>query len=327
MIEEVLKNVYKMEIPLPGNPLKVLNSYLFKGDERSLIIDTGLNHEACLETMTLCLKKLNVDLSKTDFYLSHLHADHIGLIERLMSDCSIIYFNEIESLLLNSGWSESEDNKSAFSRFYRSHGFPEDELKQVKKGHQRYRYNPNHCLAHHRLKEGDTLHAGDYLFSCVETPGHSPGHMCLYDKEKKLLISGDHILSDITPIVAYWPNFPNPLKAYLASLDKVYTLEVDLVLPGHRTVIVDHRRRIRELGEHHRIRADEILSALKQANLSTWELASHLTWDTDFSSWDVFPAEQKWFAFGETAAHLTYLEGEDKIRPIKEGNIIRYSLR
>jgi len=60
--------------------------------------------------------------------------------------------------------------------------------------------------------------------------------MCLYEPAKKILVSGDHILFDITPNITFWPNLKNSLKAYLSSLEKVFSLQVDLVLPGHRNI-------------------------------------------------------------------------------------------
>jgi len=74
---------------------------------------------------------------------------------------------------------------------------------------------------------------GRYSFRCIETPGHSPAHFCLYEAKNKILVSGDHILFDITPNITFWPQLDNSLKSYLDSLDKVYNLDVNLVLPGH----------------------------------------------------------------------------------------------
>lgn len=47
MIEKILPNLYKIEIPLPRNPLKALNCYVFKDKERNLIVDTGFDREEC----------------------------------------------------------------------------------------------------------------------------------------------------------------------------------------------------------------------------------------------------------------------------------------
>ena len=81
MVEEILPNMYRIEIPLPKNPLKALNSYLMKGRERFLIIDTGMNRQGCMHEMFSCLARLSVDIKKPDFFITHLHVDHIGLVE------------------------------------------------------------------------------------------------------------------------------------------------------------------------------------------------------------------------------------------------------
>ncbi len=83
MIEEIVPNLYRAEIPLPRSPLKWLNSYIVKGGDRFLIIDTGFNRQECLDAMNASLQKLGVDLNKTDFFITHLHADHMGLVGTL----------------------------------------------------------------------------------------------------------------------------------------------------------------------------------------------------------------------------------------------------
>ena len=67
MLEEIVPSLYRTEIPLPNNPLKWLNAYIVKGGDRFLIIDTGFNREECLNAMNASLRKLDVDLMKTDF--------------------------------------------------------------------------------------------------------------------------------------------------------------------------------------------------------------------------------------------------------------------
>jgi glyoxylase-like metal-dependent hydrolase (beta-lactamase superfamily II) len=97
MIEEILPNLYRIEVPLPKSPLKWLNSYIVKGEDRYLIIDTGFNREECLSAMNAGLQELGVDLKRTDFFITHLHSDHMGLLGTLMSDNAKVYFNELEA--------------------------------------------------------------------------------------------------------------------------------------------------------------------------------------------------------------------------------------
>ena len=230
MIEEVLPNLYKIEVPLPRNPLQAINSYIIKGQGQSLIIDTGMNREECMRVMSSGLKELEVDLKKTDFFITHLHADHLGLVSSLATDTSTIYFNQPDANSINSG-SPWEKN----ARFAGINGFPEDEHKKAIENHPGRIYSARGRLDFHIVKEADTISIGDYSFKCIETPGHTRGHMCLYEPNKKIFISGDHILIDITPNISLWSDDENPLREYLHSLDKVYDLDIELVLPGHRS--------------------------------------------------------------------------------------------
>jgi glyoxylase-like metal-dependent hydrolase (beta-lactamase superfamily II) len=128
MFEEILPDLYKIEIPLPKSPLKTLNSYLVKGEGRFLIIDTGMNHERCLHTMLTDLKKIGVDLNRTDFFITHLHADHLGLVAHLGTESSKVYFNEVEASIANSVIRNPEERVQKLASLYLAHGFPKNEF-------------------------------------------------------------------------------------------------------------------------------------------------------------------------------------------------------
>jgi len=313
MVEEVLPNLYKIEIPLPKSPLKSLNSYVIRDAERHLIIDTGWNQEECLEAMQAGLGKLGVDLRETDFFITHLHADHFGLLSSLVTETSKIYFNQPDANRFRAGFRLDD-----FARFARLNGYPEGELEASLQSHPGFKFRPKESLFFHILKEGDTIAVGDYGFRCVETPGHTPGHMCLYEPRQKVFVAGDHILNDITPNIQLWSDDRNPLEEYFASLDKVSKLDIELVLPGHRNIFGNGRERIKELKQHHQERLDEIISILKKGDKHAFQVASEMSWDILCDSWDLFPVSQKWFATGEAIAHLKYL---------KEKGIIRSELR
>lgn len=308
MTEEILPNLYKIEVPLPRNPLKAVNSYIIKADGKSLIIDTGMNREECLTVLSSGLKELGVDLNQADFFITHLHADHLGLVSTIASDTSKIYFNQADADIINAeAW-------EGYSNFALINGFPENEVQRAIQSHPGVKYSTKGYLDFHILKEGDAISIGDYLFKCIETPGHSPGHICLYEPNKKIFISGDHILSDITPNISLFSSGENPLKEYLLSLDKVYNFDVRLVLPGHRAVFTNFKERIQELKYHHQVRANEVLSILEKDTKDAFHVAAQMTWDMSYESWELFPLMQKWFATGEAIAHLKYLEEEGKVR-------------
>ena len=326
MIEEIVPNLYRVEIPLPKSPLKWLNSYIIRGEDRFLIIDTGFNREECLKAMNESLQKLNVDLEKTDIFITHLHVDHIGLADALSRKNTRIYFNEPEAKQVNNLYDEPEKHWQAIVDVYIANGFAAEGAKLALGSHPAHKFGMKRRIDFTIVKDGDMLNIGDFNFRCVATPGHSPGHTCLYEADKKILVAGDLILFDITPNITHWLQMQDALGFYLESLDKVGALDVKLVLTGHRRLVHDLKGRIHELKEHHRQRLDEVLKALSEGEKTVLEIAPLIKWDITAKTWEAFPSQQKWFAFGETLAHVRYLEIRGKVRRITHDGVIKYTL-
>jgi glyoxylase-like metal-dependent hydrolase (beta-lactamase superfamily II) len=286
---------------------------------RSLVIDTGLNRDECFEAMKAGLEELKIDPDKTDFFITHLHADHFGLVKRLIAGSSRVYFNRPDAEIIEAwpGW-------GPMLAYAVQNGFPEAELHRAIEQHPGFKFSSDWVPELNILQDGDVIEVGDYNFRCVQTPGHSLGHTCLYEPERKILIAGDHILIDITPNIQCWSENQNPLRSYLASLDRVYDLDVELALPGHRRLILDHRSRIAELKDHHARRCDEILRIIRKGGLTAYEVASRMTWDIRCDNWEEFPLAQKWFAAGEAISHLRYLMEKGRIARVREKKLYRY---
>lgn len=326
MIEEIAADFYRIEIPLPKIFLKSVNAYVIRDRERNLIIDTGMYDDKCMQAMQAGLKQLGIDLKKTDFFITHSHVDHIGLVPRLIHAGSIIYINKLEADFIQK--IESGVFFFEIRDLLRISGFPEKvpakilppniDIKRdfTLKGRSRFQF----------LEDGNTIARGRYRFICVNTPGHSKGHMCLYEPDKKILIAGDHLLKDITPGIQGRIDNENPLKEYLSSLDKVYALDIDIVLPGHRALFRNCKKRIKEIKEHHRQRSCEIISILQEGERSIYETASRMTWNMDCDSWASFPVLQSFFATAEAFAHLGYLEKNGEVERRMEGETAIYRL-
>lgn len=319
MIEKIAEGLYRIEIPLPRNPLKSLNSYVITGKE-ALIVDTGFNLDLCYHEMIKGLKELGIEPGKAKIFATHLHADHLGLAGRLGEE---VYMSEIdaeiaiESALHKEHWIKLVE-------FYIKNGFPAEEAMKVLKLHPAVKYSSK-IAQFNFLKDRDTLEFGDYILEVLHTPGHTPGHLCLYEPDKKILFSGDHILFDITPNITHWETLEDALGDYLQSLERVYELEVLKTLPGHRNFYGGHRRRIEELREHHKRRLEEALNAVKNGSRTAWEVAQHITWDLKYENWEDLPTMQKWFAVGETIAHLAFLEKRGEVKREDSDKIYYYS--
>src|SRR5208283_2439483 len=326
MIEEILPDFFRVTVPLPDSPLGSTNVYLIRSSGRSLMIYTGFDHPDSHKTVITAMNSLRIDRNRTDFLITHMHQDHIGLLQRLASSTSIVYFNQKETEFLR-GWRGFE----SISSYVQRNGFPEKQLRKAARHWQSWDGNTEQLRFLHfpllsSIKDGQIVKAGEYRFKCILTPGHSPGHTCLYEPDTKILVSGDHILEDISPNIACSSEDEEPLSEYMESLRNVQTLEVERVLPGHRRPFTDHRKRILEILEHHQVQLLDVLNILNGSRMNAYQVAARMTWSIEADSWDNFPVVQQLFATAECLAHLRYLEVKGVIRRSDEDGTIRFSL-
>lgn len=317
-IFKILPNLFRVEVPLPGNPLKAVNSYIIKA-EKPLIIDTGFNMDVCYAKLLEALNEVGVNFKNADYFATHLHADHIGLTGRLTS---MVYMSSVDAEIISK--SRSLEHWLEALEYFKMNGFPEEDAEKILRVHPGIRYSS--IVEFNHVKDGETLNYGEYSLKAVLTPGHTPGHMCLYDEDRKILFSGDHILFDITPNISYWKGFES-LEEYLKSLDKIYELEVNITLPGHRGFHGDVKSRIVEIKKHHEKRLREVVESLRSGVKNAWQIAPYITWDIKYSRWEEIPTSQRWFIIGETIAHLHYLEKKGVVAREIEDGAIRWSLK
>ena len=309
--EEILPALFRVVLPLPGSPLRDVNCYVFVADDRNLIIDTGMNRPECRAVLEQGLEEIGVDLEATDFVATHLHADHCGQIPELLQEGRRAWMGRIDAERMKEPF--SWDKASPMSEYLERSGFPAAELRESFRSHPAFKFRSERQVNYLPLDEGDVLEIGEYRLETIDTPGHTFGHISFYDRAKKLFVAGDHVLGDITPNIQAWSDDHDPLGVFLHSLEKIEDLEVDLCLPGHRSLIHDFRGRVDELKGHHEARADEAVAVLADGPLDAYGTAARMTWSIRARSWDDFPLMQRWFATGETIAHLRFLEDRGRV--------------
>ena len=326
--EEIRKNIFRIPVVLPDNPLRELNSYLIRDPKRSLLIDTGFRRPACKEALLSGLSELGEDPCDFDIFLTHLHADHSGNSSDILGSGRRILISEtdakwLEKLPLDGtkrygdGWVWSRERDTLT-------GMPELMIDNMEKLNPALMFAPPGGVHYTYVHDGEMLNVGGYSLQCVMTPGHTPGHMCLWDEKIGLMFTGDHVLFDITPNIGIWPGVPDPLGSYLDSLRFTRRYPVKEALPGHRKTGVFHAR-IDELLLHHDNRLAEVVRIIGgEPGLSAYDVASKMRWKIRAHDWNDFPDSQKIFAIGECQSHLDYLLLRDKIRRELDVNVHRY---
>lgn len=327
MIRQILPDLFEIKIRLVGNPLKNLNCYVFTSEDRNLLIDTGFNQPECLEDLLTGIREIGLDMAKTDLFITHFHSDHCGLMDQVATKDSRIFMSRVDKDMLEHHLREPEASWQDYQKLYLEEGYPAEDLKAVLQS------NPARSLASTTLvpisplEDGDTLVVGDRTLTCILTPGHTPGHMCLYDEANRIMVLGDHVLFDISPNITAWPSMPNALTFYLESLAQIKAYPVDLPLPAHRAHSITMHQRIDELLAHHENRLNETLLIIRQRpGINAYDLAGHMTWSIRARNWEEFPASQKWFAIGETIAHLYHLRDQRKLRRTLKNGVAQYEV-
>jgi len=325
MVNEIFPGIYVIPVPLPDNPLKLLNAYLIKGDSRHLLIDTGFNHPDCLQALTRAFQQLKVPVQQLDIFITHLHSDHCGLAgEFPPSETRTIWASKEDAEAINLLATESE-LWHQFMCSWRQHGCDEETITALQTNHPGKKYAPTQKTNFTLVKEGDTLQYGGYNLQVLDVPGHTPGHLALYIPEKKILFGGDLILQNITPNISYWETMDDALASYFNSLNKVSRLDIACTLPGHRAVIHDTQGRIAELKKHYVDRLEETCTILASGGAMTaTDVASKMQWHIKYDTWkDIVPA-QRWFAINEALSHLEHLVNTGRVSKQERDGVIYF---
>ena len=312
MVEKILDDLYRIPVPLPGNPLKELNSYFIRGTDNDLLIDLGFRQPECRKALADGLAELESLPERRDVLLTHLHSDHSGLANDFAGPGRSIYISKTDKQYLD-GFLMGETTQAMHTR-YRAEGFPEEMITTIEKTSPARIYSLERIGSNfHSLDDGEEIQVGKYNLQTVLVPGHTPGCSMFWMKEQKIMFTGDHVLFDITPNITAWIGVEDALGNYLESLRKSKAYPVEIALPGHRKP-GDYHERIEKLLTHHEHRIHEALSAIIAApGLSAYEIASRMKWKIRANSWENFPIYQRWFAVGECLSHLDYLRRRGKI--------------
>ena len=324
---EVADGIFAILIPLPGNPLKCLNSYVIRGrkpGERSLLVDTGFRQPECRAALTDGLRTLGIEMEETDIFLTHLHADHTGLAPELASPSTRIFIGEHD--LSHMPGPESAFTWEDSDRRFAAEGFPEQLLHRLTGENPAQASCAEPYDGYLPVRHGTRFDYGGYSFTALHTPGHTPGHMILWEEAHGIALLGDHVLFDITPNISRWMDREDSLGDYLDSLRMADALPVILPLPAHRQVHMDYHARCRQLLAHHERRCGEVLDILRaESPLDGWTAASRMTWRIRAACWDDFPNAQKWFAVGEALAHLDHLIALGRVKREEKDGRFFYS--
>lgn len=330
---EIGPDLWQLPLPIHRHNLGGANAFLIRDADGYLLFDCGADVAECSEALTGQLASLGVPFGAIHtLVLSHGHGDHAGLANGVAAQTGArVVLHERDARFV--GYPNANDaDRHQFVDWLRRHGYPEDEvaaLLGVAATGTRGDRRDQAIQADRLLVGGEVLAVGRYRFEVLWTPGHTPGHICLFDRGHRVLLCGDHILEIVTPNVGLHPLLTgNPLPGYLASLRGFASQPIDAVLPGHGRPIPDLGALIGELEQRHERRRAQISALLTAAPQSAYEIATQVWAKPGRRTWSTLHPHLRRNAVGMVAAHLELLaESEPGVRSREEGVVVRYFLK
>ncbi len=295
----VAEGVWWFRLPLPY-VLDHVDLYLLEGDGERVLVDTG---HADGTTQRLLAQVLGERLDR--ILVTHFHPDHVGNAGHLAARYgAALSMPRPEWAMARMLAFESDEAWGAALAAY-------DRLLGVESELARRRLALGNTFARavtappgsfRDLHDGETVILAGIAFRIMRMGGHAPAHAALYDRGRRLLLAGDQILPEISPVVGCWPDEPesDPLSAYLASLERLAGLPEDvLVLPGHGRPFRGLHARIDAVRAHHEARLARALDLCRD-----WATPAEVA----FALFDR-PLDETTvaFALAEALAHLNHL--------------------
>lgn len=308
-IEEARRLRVELEkAPRVTKGLPYVLPYMVKSGGDTMLIDCGWNTDDAYSALEEGMKEHGSHPTEIkELFITHVHPDHYGMSGRLkrMADCQVL-IHEKDAEVVHARYLAPKGLTEDMGRFMEMNGVPPLDTKGLAQGSMNMIDRVSPVPPDREMKGGETLKVGIFEFEVIWTPGHSPGHMVLYEPNYKVLFTGDHILPTITPNVSInTQTHGSPLGDYMRSLEKLEKLDVDYVLPAHEFDTKDLPKRIREIEAHHEERLAEMVNCVDSGGSSAWEVAGRVKWATGMLK-DFEPFMQR-AAVGETIAHLEYL--------------------
>ena len=308
--ERVLPGVFRLRLPLPWPGVPHCNAWAVVAKDGFVLFDTGMHQPDSLSQLERALAMCNLSLQDARLVVcTHAHSDHYGQAATIVEEagCELWMHPNHEHMRRM-----AEDPEALLARrleVARQSGVPEEPLRRYAAERARRDTGIAAVIEPDRdLVTGVTIHTDLGEWTVHETPGHAPSHVCLFQPERRLLISGDHLLGRISLYFDYGYT-PDPVGEFLNSLTVVERLGARLCLPGHGRTFADVHAHIQGNRKLVRERLGRVLDGLFGGPLTAFDLVPHVYGNP------LAPQNAHWL-LSKILAYLTHLEAEGKVERI-----------
>jgi glyoxylase-like metal-dependent hydrolase (beta-lactamase superfamily II) len=274
----MLPGVWRLRLPLPWPGVPHGNVWAVAADGGVVLFDTGIGGRGRLRQFDLALAQAGFGLEDVKLLVcTHSHTDHYGLAAPIVEEAGC-------ELWMHPRWGHirllADDPAAALEQrieVARQSGVPPAALERYRESREGDQETGVEAIAEpdRELVPGVEVETDLGTWQVHETPGHAPSHVVLHQPERRLMISGDHLLGR-TVLFFDHGHSPDPVGEFLASLDEIEPLPVDLCLPGHgrpfrqpETKIAEARAQVEQL-------LGKVRSALGEGERQPFEVVAEL---------------------------------------------------
>jgi glyoxylase-like metal-dependent hydrolase (beta-lactamase superfamily II) len=262
-VEKVLPGIWRLRLALPWPGVPHGNVWAVAADEGIVLFDTGIGGKGRMRQFDLALAQAGFGLEDVRLLVcTHSHTDHYGLAAPIVEGAGC-------ELWMHPAWEHvrllADDPAAALEHrleVARQSGVPATALERYRESRSDDEETGIDAIVEpdRDLLPGVEVETDLGIWQVHETPGHAPSHVVLHQPERKLMISGDHLLGR-TVLFFDHGHSPDPVGEFLRGLDEVEPLEVNLCLPGHGRPFRDPEAKIAEA----RRQVDELLAKTRES--------------------------------------------------------------
>jgi glyoxylase-like metal-dependent hydrolase (beta-lactamase superfamily II) len=319
LIQQIADSLYMITLPMPFR-LEHVHVFVLIHDGSLALFDTGMNTPDTFSKLEEALERIGKSVHDIDrIFLTHYHTDHCGMAGRLKEiSRAPIHMSRIGSTII-----EIQKNEelviNRIKDFYISHGLSEKAIDTLITFFRGFRKVTVPFKADVLLDPPHVINLGSSVIEVLPTPGHTRGHVSYFFPKEGLLLSGDHVLPEITPNLSpdlFCPEF-RPLQSFLDSLKMIGELPVVKVYPAHGDPFSNLKGRVEEIREHHRERKGLAFDSIKRGPKTSFQ-----------ASLDIFghdlPEFDRFLAINETYVHLVELVHDGTITSYERNGKVLY---
>jgi glyoxylase-like metal-dependent hydrolase (beta-lactamase superfamily II) len=319
--ERVVPGLWRLRLPLPLPGVPHCNAWAIAAGDGLVLVDTGMHEPGSMVELERSMAQVGLSLEQVRLLVcTHAHIDHWGQAATIRDRAGCEFWMHPNH---RHGFAAATDPEGALARrleIGRQSGVPEAELRRyVERSRSAASGIARVIEPDAPLVDGVEIETNLGVWRVFETPGHAPSHVCLFQAERRLLISGDHLLGRISLYFDYgWT--PDPIGEFLGSLEITEALGARLALSGHGKPFIDVPGHIEANRALVRERLDAAVAAVVPGPKTAVEIAASVYGEP------LSETNTAW-RLQETLCYLQHLELEGRVSRESDGDLAQWGVR